>query len=941
MLTRTRHLPLYLGLTAFVLYACTMGGGLTLNGLPLASKLAGWNDAPMIGQPLLWLCTLPLHWLPAAALAQALKIFAAALAGLILGLLVRTVQLLPWDYPWDKVSLWACLLPGLAAAALCGLEFNFWQEATSTCGELLDLLILATAIWLLVEYHIRRQARWLETAVVVWGIGMAENWVMLVTLPLFVLAVIRLEGIAFFRRSFVLRLAVLGLAGFAIYAVQPMANGLLPHSPWTLSQSWLASLHQTNFILHLYLFWRTKRLMLIGVAVYFLLPTLPLLVRMKDEGTDNKPNVDQFQTWLYRALRMGLLAACCWLAFDPTPGPRHIVQKQLGTQMPLLTFDYLDALGASFLLGNLLLMVRPARNNDWYGPVGPLPWRRFVVPAATAGMAIIVLGLFLRNLSAVSHLNFHPLEQFGDTAVDSLPAGGGVVLSDLTDRTAILQAALARRHRTQDWLAVDTRALPTVAYRAQLERRQPAGWLTSVNQHELNAIEVLRLLEAVAHTHRIFYLNPSHSQILEEFYLEPTGTVYELKLRNRAQIFRPPASAASWAANEQFWTGLWDRELAAFVPAVHPPPWQRTLAHWGITPAPREQDRWLAEWYSIPLDAWAVTLQQQGHWPEAAARFQQALLLNDNNASARMSLSCNTNLQAGRPMNIVSGDTLATLLNAPNRMDFILLNGGPFDEPNMCDVLGCLLMDRGQLVQAAEQLERAHQLATNSLAPELLLADVYNRLRMPERSQPLIRQLRATTAAATNSSLELNLALLESYAWLLQTNQANARQVLGTVLKAHPDDPQVVKRVLAAYLAFNDITNALQLVDERLAKSPDDVSSMNAKAVILVQTGHAAEALPLLDHALTLTNQVAARINRAYARLETKDFAGAKSDLTELVTNGNDSGMVEFGLALVAEHGQDTNTARQYLGQCLSNTPASDALWKQAYAHWQRLATNR
>ena len=78
---------------------------------------------------------------------------------------------------------------------------------------------------------------------------------------------------------------------------------------------------------------------------------------------------------------------------------------------------------------------------------------------------------------------------------------------------------------------MDTHALPTVAYRAWLERRHPAGWLTDENRHELTPVETVRLLEQIARTNRLFYLHPSYGSFFERFYLEPTGAIYEMKLR--------------------------------------------------------------------------------------------------------------------------------------------------------------------------------------------------------------------------------------------------------------------------------------------------------------------------------------------------------------------------------------------------------------------------
>ena len=70
-----------------------------------------------------------------------------------------------------------------------------------------------------------------------------------------------------------------------------------------------------------------------------------------------------------------------------------------------------------------------------------------------------------------------------------------------------------------------------MAYRARLERRLPAGWLTDASRHELTPLETLQLLEHIAQTNRLFYLHFSYGYFFEQFYLEPAGAVYEMKLR--------------------------------------------------------------------------------------------------------------------------------------------------------------------------------------------------------------------------------------------------------------------------------------------------------------------------------------------------------------------------------------------------------------------------
>ena len=357
----------------------------------------------------------------------------------------------------------------------------------------------------------------------VWGLGMAENWVMLLAVPLFVAAVIWLERLRFFRWGFILRLAGLGLTGFSVYAVLPMANGLLPHSPWTLGQAWVASLHHTkSYVLLPHNIWRADKFAALAVAICFLVPMLSLVVRMRDKGTRYESHAGRIQLWLYRSLRLGLLLACFWLAFDPNPGARQVVH-QSGIRLPMLTLDYLNALGAAFLVGNFLLISRSVVLDLHRRSRNKKPQRWLPVSIAAAGLAVVAVGLALRNAPAIWRMNHHPLERFGDLAIKSLPAGRGVMLSDDPDKLAVFQTALARWHGTADWLAVETHALPTVEYRARLEQRLPVGWLTDQTRHELTPVETLRLLNKWHAPTACFICTRAMAIFLKVFIWNPPG----------------------------------------------------------------------------------------------------------------------------------------------------------------------------------------------------------------------------------------------------------------------------------------------------------------------------------------------------------------------------------------------------------------------------------
>jgi len=994
-----RRLPGLIALGALVLYGLTAGHGVTSNSLELTAKLADWDWTPMVGHPLFWLLSLPLRLLPAAWVPLGLNFFFAVVAALTLGMLARSVQLMPWNWPLADENRWVRTLPVLLACSACGLEFNFWQEATAASGEMLALLPLAAALWLMLEVRAHYNIRWLQAAAFVWGLGMAENWLMLLLLPifiagalwlkinslvtranrmeapLFVTAEFWLERLHFFRFTLFKFLAAMvgfGFAGFLIYALLPLVNSLNPNLPPSHGEIWLGNLKQTKSLVVplCQVFWARKHLLLITLALFSLVPVLSCWMREPIGNAARKARLNPwadhhgqkrsetiftgiiqkaagngFEIWLYRALRIFLLLVCLWLAFDPKMGLRQIIHQQLDVSMPLLVFDYLNALGAAFLLGDFLLLAQhPALPSEagipWRRWSAIIPWRRLAIPGIAGGLVLLIAGLAWRNASAIFNANFHPLQRYGELAAASLPAGRGVILSDQPQKLAVLQAALSQRPDRQDCLAVDTRLLSLMEYRAWLERRQPAGWLTDETRHELTPAETVQLLERIAQTSRLFFFNQTYGYILEHFFLEPAGVIYEAKLRGKNPLESPPLPPATTAANEAFWSVVWQKELAPLVPVPRPPPtgWRKKF---GYTPAPRWQNLLLANWYSLALDGWGVMLQRQGRWPEARRCFEQALQLNPNNYSARVSLICNAKLQSGlQPGSPAAGEN-ADQLDNPQRLFPAIKNFGPFDDPVSCYLLALTLRQSGLLLQAVEQIERVWALAPDMLPPKLTLAELYNQLHLTDRARPLIKQLQAETGnLPANNAVALEISRLEADYWLAQTNHASASSELEAMLQKRPDETRVASRVINAYLAFGDYTNALRLVTAQLSKTPNDVHTLNSQAAILIQSGKAAAALPVLDHILTLTNLTAARLNRASAQILCQNFAAAETDYRELEKTGAEPGRVSYGLAKIAEHRHDTNQAVIYFQSCLTNSAPGTFLWRQATASLQALAPN-
>ena len=333
------RLPGAVALGAALIYTVTLCWGTTANSLGLTANVAGWDWQPLLNQPVTWLLTLPLRVLPAAWVPSALNLFFVVAGALTLGMLARSVELLPWDCQPPENKEWVKILPVLLASGVCGLELNFWQEATSGAGAMVDQLLLAAVIWCLLEYRAAKDSRWLNAAAVIWGLGLAQNWMMQLCLPLFVAGLIAVRRLRFFKRAFLLRMALFGLAGFAIYALPPIVHGLNPFSSLSFGASWLATLKASKATLWLvtFGFLMEHRLMTLVVIAFYLLLILPAVARLPDRGITNKSELDRWQIRIYRMVRGALLLLCLWLTFQPSIGPQQILRLKFGMPAPLLS----------------------------------------------------------------------------------------------------------------------------------------------------------------------------------------------------------------------------------------------------------------------------------------------------------------------------------------------------------------------------------------------------------------------------------------------------------------------------------------------------------------------------------------------------------------------------------------------------------------------------
>ena len=941
-----RRFSVQLALGALALFVLSLSWGVTVNSLPLAAKVAGWDWRPMTSHPLVWLLTLPLRVLPASWIPIALNLLSAVCGAVVIGVLARSLELLPRRRPLNPDGNWRDRLPGFLVCALCGLEFSFWQEATAATSEMLDLLLFAGAVWSLLEYRDSKRSRWLDRAAILWGLGLAENWMMALTFPVFVVVMVWLRRKRILDRRFPVRMCLLGLAGFSIYFVPPLVNGLLPGSPWGFGEAWFATLKVTRHTFGtLYHQFGGKRLPLtLGLTAFYLVPILPCLMRSPENKMRFNSSVVRLEIWIYHLLRLALLLVCLWLAFDPTLGPRTLAATHLGLEVPLLSFDYLNALGAAFVAGDLLLTVHSQlearRQRGWLRRS-----RHWLAPTMAGGVALIATALLVRNAPAIARVNRQSLTAFGALQVRSLPSDGGIVLCDDLQRLLSFQAALSRSEARRKWTVVDTASLRLPAYRATLHRIVAKEWLSPEIRPELSADQVLQLLDRASRSNRVVWLQPSFGEFFEGFYLKPRGAVFEVNARTVGHPGPTPLTTEEVNRTEKLWDTTWESQLEALGRPVSGTnagwlrPVQKICRAVHIGPATLQQTRLLSEWFSAAINSWGVELQRAGRLPEARQRFGQALVLNTNNMAARLNLTTCTNLLAGARLSLAGVDKAAATIDDGRKLFAVMGRCGLLDDPVYCYLLGLTLERLNLPRQAALEYERSHALAPDEKSLDFTLLETYARTGNSDKVLKLVSLLRRsnTNSPAVFRSLDLDLSFLEARAWYTQSNYTRAHDVLQGIQKQHSNDDLVTIRLAKSYLAFGDYTNALQVFTVPLARRPDDPLLLSHKADTLVQLGDMTNALPLLNRALAVTNSPLARLNRAAVALQLGELATAEADFLLLEKGQFESVPVQLGLAKIATRRGDTNQAFRRLTFCLSNAPPGSALWEAARARFDAL----
>ena len=874
-----------------------------------------------------------------------------------LALLTRSVQLLPLNRlrvqrmfltghsgRFLRPEAW---LPPVLSALACGLSFSFWRDATAGTGAMLDLLMLAATLWSLLEYRTSRKRIWLSRAALIWGLTMAENWAALLTLPLILFSAVllfysrylacskkilqqpsrRMQAAALlqFQHRRQWHLCKWMFIGLSVSAILPLFNWLSPGIHWSLAHGILESLRALKQTYAL-VYWDYQAstldtILLLATACVCL--SLPLLLKFKREPSYQSSVQGRLQLLGLHLFYALCLTGCLWLTLEPAIGPQAILQKTLNLATPLTGLMYVNALCIGYLAAHFLLiygadLAAISWSNRRFNPPPFLPQgsRLFILPAMVILPLALASLLVARSLPAINRPNQLALVTYGQQILQSLPAGGGLVLTDDPVKGEVLQGAASQLEYNR-WQAADTSQLWSPDYRRHLRLTPATVPADNDNPGEAGLFSWLSNLQA---SQPVYYLPTGFGNLLEWFLPEPGVFGQALHPALASRPAGPNLTPPAFASGEQFWNQIWLSTLAACrVPEGLFPANGRWEEKLHLRTLPDEQSHLLLEWYSAALNTWGVELQRSGHLAAAGRRFEQASYLNPDNFIARINLTTSHALLSGRPITFAGSSGIIGQLNDSRQLLRALPRYGPVDDPLFCCLLGSIFTHQKMERQAVEQLERARQLSPTAFAPGILLAELY---------------------AGTGQSAKLRSTLdqLESLAASQPQNQALADrlQQFETRIKSHQqttiDTPQGVSQQLNpapialendfnGCIARNDFAGAMQVIDRQLVRTPGNLKARVNQAGVFILMGQLTNGLNALSEVIATTNLPLARLDRANVWLKLGNLAAAENDYRAVELSGEESFQANYGLARVAQARHDTNQTMFYLERCLSCAP--------------------
>jgi tetratricopeptide (TPR) repeat protein len=935
---------------ALLLYGLTLNHWVSLRALPLMAQVTGWDwhpyslawrPEPMA--PLFLVLTSPLRLLPVAWQPAALNVFTAVCAALTLGLLARSVRLLPHDRTREQrlrelgahalLSSRSAFLPVLFAVLILATQLAFWQNAIAATGEMLNVLVFAFVINGLLEYRISQKDKWLLASAFVYGLGVANNWALLGFFPLYMMALLWVRGLAgFFNGGFLARMLVCGLAGLPLYLLIPMlGSGPGAHEDfWSLLHRELgAQIYGLRLVPH----W-----LALVAAVPTILPLLFAAIRWPSFEGEVSAAGNILTRWMFSVLHVAFLALALVTFFDFKYSPSVRMREQ---PVSFLTFYYAGALCVGYFSGYMLLVFGPTKLQSWERQHALTKILRGCLVAAVWVLSFGAPALLVwETYPHIRAGNSRVLQQFAQLTLDALPRKKAIVLSDDAARLYLLQAECERLGLPNQHILIDTEAFAHREYIIHLVAQYPElKSVVTTNLARLPLVlgsdNLVKFMYQVTQNYPVYYLHPSFGYYFEALYLTPRGLVYELKPYTTNMTQPPLVTDAEIKTNQAYWANLENGPLPT-LPA---------LAKLDADAEAVSVD------YAVALDFWGTELQKASHLKEAHQQFAEAVRLNPYNFIAAINLEYNERLQKGDHRPIDSADTLAKAMYFYRGLVPVLRLNGPADEPGLDLELGQVLALGHNLGQAAILFQRRLQWLPDDAEAQLAMAKTYTDLHQPAKALDLIHKLRVSSHISA-----WELARCEASAYMVKGDYATAETLLRNAIKTDPNDENRVATLAEFYRvqglgylgahkdgeAARAFTNALANIDLQLkllaspshdaAPTFDVAETLLNKAELEIKLRSYAAAVSTLSQFLQLQPKSStALLNRAVSEIQIKRFQEARDDFKAMgkLLPGQ-SYLVEYGLADVAA--AETNEAEEidHLKRCVRSAPEESSEYRRA-----------
>ncbi len=964
---------------ALILYLITLNRWVSLSSLELLSNLTAPSGPPPLSGPLLFLVTYPFRWLPAGIQIAAWNILSAVCAALTLALLARSVALLPHDRNREErhhefsedalLSIPANWLPPLFAVLLCGLQISFWEHATALTGELFDLFLFAYVIRCLLEYRIDPKPSWLSRFALVYGLAATNNYAMIGYFPAFLVALIWIRGMEFFQPATLGRLAAWGVAGLSLYLLLPLLVVLTGDGSLSFFQALRVQLaSQKSALLAI------PRLIVFFGLLTSLIPLFLIGIRWPSSLGDTSAVGNILTNWGFRFLHALFLAAIVWAAFDAPFSPRIQINRWIENlpeavaSLPFLSFYYLGALGAGYIVGFFLLVHGPSEERGHRRSSGG----RKALNAVAIGLVWLIavavpVGLVVRNLPAMRLNNGALFREFAQAVSASLPSRGAILLSDHQPLLALQQIHVNQQADPNQHLLANTRLMSYRGYQESLHRQAPTLWPAQPfgpnPPPRIPDTSLMEELAYVAATNIVYYLHPSFGFFFEPLYLKPDGVAYRMAAYQTNEITPPALDPALVERNSRFWNDLRPR-LEQIAGAVRR----------GVSDA-----RAVGRWYSRALNYWGVQLQRLSppQLEEAGRCFELAYRLNPNNLIAgEINLAFNRSLRQGQPRRVETSKALGALFGIRFRnWNDVLQVSGPIDEPGLCQDMGEVFLRQSLPRQAALQLLRVLEVEPGNVDARILLASTFATVQMHDRVLETVEAARQSASGRQLTPEErVHLIRLQAAALQGKKQVPAAVAVLKAGLKEQPgsvpltdalvelfhanDQPAEAIAAANESLATNPTNPELQLLKamscmraqrypdaeailtQILSRYPEHTGALLVQGALFIQIRKYAEALPPLNRILGREpGNMVALMNRAIALLQSGQLDDAEKDYRALLIRLPELHRVHYGLGEIAFRRKDHDTAVHHYELYLQLAPTNTDEAREVAQRLQQLKT--